>query len=601
MGIPSLLKSKLWIVPLLLATLANLNVLTNQFVWDDIIIINHQIPGFQNLGDVIFPDPNIFQSPTSYYRPLITLSYLWDFYFWGENPLGYHLTTLLVHLASTLMVFFLSSYLVREHPKRLVIALIASSLFAVHPIHTENVAWIAGRNDSLAAFFIFAAMLFYAKYREKIPSRLYLLVLTSLCFFFALLAKEVALSFLFLLPLYDLLKERSALVSGGKTLSINLANYLLPLLAFFTYFLLRRLALGNPLGTTNWLTRPDETIFQEIIMVLGYYLKKLLWPFHLQAFTPDIPSSLSHLLLSLLLLSASGLLFFWAYRTNRSIVAFSTAWIFITLSPSLLVAFSSVSKTPLAERYLYIPSFGFSLLIGLLFVNGFHPFLLKKGVPNRFRFSLMTLVMGIVLIPWTWTTLNQNLVWKNDIDFWRDLTHKAPEYGLPHNNLGQAYIEERRLDEAELEFKLAIQLKYENFGKSLAHASLGNIYRYKKLYSAAEAAFLNALKFDASNHRALFYYGNLYVDKAEAETPQSPQERQLLQKARDYIQQSITINPFHIEGHYDLGLIQRQLGNQKKARKHFQRVLELSTDASSIHVQKAKMLLKVSQESPPES
>ena len=171
------------------------------------------------------------------------------------------------------------------------------------------------------------------------------------------------------------------------------------------------------------------------------------------------------------------------------------------------------------------------------------------------------------------------------------MTHKAPSYGLPHNNLGHTYLEKRRLNEAELEFKLAIQLKYKDFGKSLAYAALGNIYRHKKSYRDSEAALLNALKFDESNHRAYYYLGTLYFDQAEEEKPKSSQERQLLRKARNHIEQALIINPFLIEGHYEMGLIQRRLGKQKEARRNFQRVLDLSTDPSSIHAQQAKKLL----------
>ena len=590
MGFPWI-KSKFWLPSLLLAILININVLTNGFVWDDVILIEQQIPGFQTLSDVIFPDLTIFQISKNYYRPLITLSFLWDQKIWNQNPFGYHLTVFLFHIGNTLLVFFLSRRLLRDHANQNWIALLTSSLFAVHPIHTESVAWMSGRTDSISAFFMFSSMLCYVKYHEKEKNGIGLLIFSSIFFFLALCGKEVAISLLLLFPLFNLLKRKQA-HSAGKTFpKPGLKTFMFPFLALLAYYAMRQGALGEPLGKMQWEMPTDKNVFMDLILISGFYLKKLLWPYPLQAFIPDIPSTSFHLWVSVLLLLLFSFVLMVAILKNYFITGFSLAWTFFSLAPSLLVAFSSVSKTPIAERYLYIPSFGICLLAGFLLIGLFQSSYFKRQLSQAKQVFGLTLILGLIFLPWTWTTFHRNQVWNNNISFWTDLVQKIPEYGLPRNNLGHAYISAGRFTEAEKELKLALQLKDKEFGKSLASSSLGNIYRLKGEGSKAKTFLLNALRLNPSNHHAFFYLGNLYFDRAEKAGAKNQKKREWLEQAANYLEEAIAINPIFPEGHYDLGLVQRQLGNPKEARSHFEKVITLSVDPTSAQVQNAKMLL----------
>jgi len=582
-------KSKFWLPPLLLSILVNVNVLTNQFVWDDVILIEQQFPGFQTLRDVLFPDLTIFQISKNYYRPLITLSFLWDQTLWNQEPFGYHLTVFLFHIGNTLLVFFLSRQLLPDHPMKNWIALLSSSLFAVHPIHTESVAWMSGRTDSISAFFMFFSMFCYSKYNEK--NSFGFLVFSTIFLFLALCGKEVAIALLLLFPFFDFIQRRDVQKTGHSPQSPNLFTYLLPGVALLSYYALRHAALGSSIGEMQWKIPTEKNVFLDIILIAGFYLKKLLWPFNLQAFIPEIPNDLSHWIISIVLLVCFSILFGWAYWKKHFLITFSLTWVFLSLSPSLLVAFSSVSKTPLAERYLYIPSFGICLLTGFLLVQLFQSSVFKQTFSRINQILFMTLMIGLILIPWSWTTYLRNQVWSDNIAFWTDLTQKIPEYGLPHNNLAHAFIGEGRFQEAERELNLALQSIYEDFGKSLASSSLGNLYRVKGEEGKAEALLLQALRFNPSNHEALFYLGNIYFDRAERAAHQTQQKQDDLEKAAEYIGKSIAIHPLFPEGHYDLALVLRQLGKQKEARFHLEKVISLSPDPTSIRVKNAKMLL----------
>jgi len=567
----------------------------NQFVWDDGIVLNQQLPGFKTLSDIFFPNFKISQISTEYYRPFIFLTYVIDLKIWGKNPLGWHLTGLMFHLANTLLVFLLTRFFFKKHPKSIWISLVSSSVFAIHPIHTENIAWMAGRNDTIAAFFMFFSFLCYLKYREKDQPPFYLLVLSSLSFLFALLSKEVAISLLFLFPLYDYWIKPKILSQENVDSKIPFFPYFLFFSVFLIYFFFRKTALGNPFGNISWVDGSNGNISFFLISIIGFYIKKLLWPFHLQAFIPEIPSSFNDILMSSFLLVCSFMLFIWACNKKHFEILFLISWVFITLTPTLTVAFSYLSKTPVADRYLYIPSFGFSGIFGTFVVFLFSTFFHKRNIKKSLQLGLGILLCALILGPLAMTSFKKNQIWKNNLTLWSDIVKKAPDYGLPHNNLGDAYFSEGRFEDAEREFKLALQSKYEKFGKSLASTSLGKIYRLNGSYTKAEKYLRHALRLNPSNHLALFYLGNLNFDHAQNVDKDNPQRKEFLKKAAFYLNQALTINPFFPAGHYDLGLVYRQLGNLKKAQSHFEKVITLSANPSSLRVQNAKKLLKLSQ------
>ncbi len=180
------------LVLILLAFLVNFNVLSNGFGWDDETII----PGLGSTDpswSYLFPDrsdASTRKSGSPYFRPLVSASYRLDYLFWSHRPFGFHLSVLVAHLLNTALVFFLTRRLLivnryslsvnrnaapptigqthRSAPTNagdpsgrpyILFPLIAATLFAVHPIHAEAVAWIAGRNDVFCTTFLLLSFL----------------------------------------------------------------------------------------------------------------------------------------------------------------------------------------------------------------------------------------------------------------------------------------------------------------------------------------------------------------------------------------------------------------------------------------------------------
>jgi len=158
------------------------NALGNEFVFDDIYLVsvNKQIQSLDL--------PLLLRS----YRPIRDISYAIDFAFWGQNPLGFHLTSILIHAANVLLVFALA----RRLTKDLVSATLTALIFAVHPIQTDAVTYISGRRDVLFALFYILAFHTYLTYygsRWSVKTVAYFL-LFLLLWMLSLLSKEMAVS-----------------------------------------------------------------------------------------------------------------------------------------------------------------------------------------------------------------------------------------------------------------------------------------------------------------------------------------------------------------------------------------------------------------------
>ena len=196
------------------------NSLGGKFVWDDrkLILDDRAIKSWRELPQIFshdFFERNEDDLPYGYYRPLTTVSYLADYTLWGLRPFGYHLTNVGLHALCTILVALI---LLRLRWPPMATA-VAALLFAIHPIHTENVAWIAGRTDLLAFFFCALTLLFALSAEPRCesqksaavgvgPPRRVALVLSLVCYGLALLAKEMSIVVVSWLAVIDLAVNR---------------------------------------------------------------------------------------------------------------------------------------------------------------------------------------------------------------------------------------------------------------------------------------------------------------------------------------------------------------------------------------------------------
>ncbi|MEW5806848.1 MAG: tetratricopeptide repeat protein [Acidobacteriota bacterium] len=646
------LLSFLWIIPALAAFGVYYNALSNGFIWDDPIVLKNQLSAFRSIKDVFFPPSGIPQFGIHYYRPLIILSFLIDKKLWGSSidaAFGFHLSVIIFHVIITVLVFFLVRRILKGSKYGSLAALVASLLFAVHPIHTESVSWMAGRSDVLTALFFFISLWFYMKHLET-NDRLWLskhtgsvsslhrkgqnakmlgdgrsmafLLLSVLAFLISAFAKETALSLILLLPVIDLAfssrlvhlidaisqgedrkrkgeksKKKKQRYAGDMVRKISwwsqfqFKSYIAFVGAAVVYFLMRNSALKEPTR------RPFQSdvlleLPRNFINSYGFYLEKLFFPVNLKAYIPEVPSGIVFTLLSIVVLVALIVLALWALSKNRKTIFFAIAFFLLTLLPSIMVAVIKVSETPLAERYLYIPSFAFSLMAGILAL--YVPLKLKGSTMLRKAMSvIIVMVLVAVTAVYSVQTVCRNPVWKDDVLFWEDIVRKLPDEGLPHLNLGLAYNETDREKEAEQEYIKAIKANYDEEGRSTAYNNLGNIYMGREEFDRAEECFKTAITIRQNYatpyySTALNYWKKFNSARRKGEQP----DIKLPQMAIEYLNQALKLNPQYLKAHGLLGSIYFAYGKHDLARKHLETVLQYEQEGGTAEAAR-KILEKI--------
>lgn len=439
------------------------NTLFMGFVYDDIDgIINNE--SIRDLGSI----PSLFTqhlsgdirgAPTSpYYRPLSALSIIIDYQFWGTWPVGYHLTNIFLHMTASILVYLICLRLLSDGRS----ALAASLLFAVHPAHCEAVTWIGARTDIIPSIFILAAFLVHLRSEDKRSiQRTASGLLFTLC---ALLSKETGILVPILILGYEVYKKNRN-VRDMITFS---ALYAIPIIP---YALLRSTA-----HTADLLGKhPLSWRLATSLEIMPKYFTLLFMPFDHRVFY-DIPIRTA-LVAPESIINSAFMIITCVFATflciRRSIFGFALVWILATLMPvSALPAI--IQPAPMAERYLYLPSFGVIIIFGEL--------IRRLGIKTEFfhnqpnRKYAMTL-LAVVLIFFSMVCIRRNTDWRDDFHFSEMLHRDAPRH--PITGIMRAWHAEQagELEKAILLLATAISDSNREVPnmklKALAHANLG--------------------------------------------------------------------------------------------------------------------------------
>jgi hypothetical protein len=209
--------------------------LSNGFVWDDhhLITMNPALTRENAISEAFLEDfwEAASQLRSDYYRPVIIVSYTVDHWFYGPDPWGYHLTNVLIHASTTVLLFILLTQL----GLGVATAMAGAALFSCHPVLAESVAWISGRTDSTAAMLVLLCLV--ADTHSRRPQWA---ALTMAALIGALLAKEMAV----IVPLLAV----AAAFARGETLGHALRDRIYMLPVILGYFLVRFLVLGSPVA-----------------------------------------------------------------------------------------------------------------------------------------------------------------------------------------------------------------------------------------------------------------------------------------------------------------------------------------------------------------
>lgn len=484
------------------------NTFDNSFVWDDTKLIQENIK-VQYLRYIPqFFTRDYFDRATApshsglaqqYWRPLVLLSFSADFFFWGQNPLGYHLTSIMFHALNAILVLTVLGMVPKARP----VAWPASLVFALHPLNTNAVAFISGRTDLLAAtFFLLACVFFLSRITMQRSSYLTIPGLT-LCLALSLMAKES----LMVAPLLLVLLGACAALPSRR----RFAGALLASLAVLAAFLIYRALADIPLG--DWRAALHHVSMRTILAAaesIILYARLFVLPFglYLDRFlsvpSPMAPATLSRafLLLAVSLIAVRSF-------TRGNLQGFFSLWFISALLPvsNIIPIYPGLASTQIyiGEHLLYLPSIG---LAGLLAVTWL-------AAANR-RGPMVPLVRtagALVLILFGVLTYAHNEYWQNELTFYEQTVQKSPGSSRMLLNLGLSYAQQQRYDDASTMISRSLE---QNPHWAIAHNGLGVVYAMMGNADDARREFKRAVELDPLLAAAHYNLGMTAANVAEA-------------------------------------------------------------------------------------
>jgi tetratricopeptide (TPR) repeat protein len=530
-----------------------LNALFGDFVYDDKdqIVDNPWIRDIRNIP-VIFSRsvwdfrPGVVIS--NYFRPLMHIVYMFNYHIFGLSPWGFHLVNIVLHCGVSVLVFVIIRRLLTEHkvtasPWYLSPPFIAAMLFASHPIHTEAVTWIAGLPDVAFTFFYLLSFYLYIQFRDGVK-RSYFFSIFS--FAIATLFKEPALTFPIMLVAYDYLFNKP-----DKTIIRGMKIYIPYIIISGGYLLIRDHALGAFSPAENY---PDLSTYQLIINVFPLfrkYVTSLLWPFNLNVWHTFHPiSSLTEAegMISLVVTVIFSVAVVAAYRKNR-VALLGLSLFVIPLLPVFYI--NGIGGKPFAERYLYLPSAGFAVLLAVFWswVRGKFPHTGRK---------IMTTIFVVIVGLYSFGTVDRNNIWKNELTLWSDTVRKSPDSTTAHYGLAAVYRSQAKLDRAVQEYQTALRLKPDDAN---AHANLGALYQSQGQIDKAIQEYQTASRLKPDDANAHANLGALY--QSQGQTDRAIKECQI----------ALRLNPDDTDAHYNLGLAYASQGKLDEAIQEYRTVL----------------------------
>jgi tetratricopeptide (TPR) repeat protein len=558
-----------------------LMVLVVYFPARDLQFVNYDDPAY------VYANPNVLAGLTAQsiasdftattvanWHPLTMLSLQLDCTLFGPGPFGFHLTNVLLHAASTLLLFLV---LMRMTGCIWRCAWVAA-IFALHPLRVESVAWVAERKDVLSGFFWMVTLFLYARFAEKPGASRMTWATISLAL--GLLAKPMLVTLPFVLLLLDIWPLRrlngpwstnQAPLSWRQALQEKLPLFVLSALFCGIAVVAQR----QGLGLRSFDVVPFGVRLQHALVAPVAYLGKMVWPVDLAAFYPLHQEGfpLWELAATALLLAGISVLCWWQ-RERRPYLAVGWLWFLGTLVP--VIGLVQVGDQAWADRYTYLPSIGILLAVGW----GLPEWLRGWGVPARINM----LLAGITVVACALLTRAQIDFWRDTGALWEHVLVVIPKHGVAHNNLGVFLEEHGDRNGAIRHFSQALADDKHN---DLAASNLANSRLKQGNLAEAKRVLLEALTHNPDSFSIHLMLGHLcYIEGNLSESerelreatrlnPINPQAAfmlgetleaaEKLESAAQAFGEAVRRSPLSDDFHFHLGFVLYRLGRYAEA------------------------------------
>ncbi len=545
-----------------------LPALQNGFVnWDDDKnLLNN--PNYRGLGRTelhwMFTTVHL-----SLYRPLAWVSLGLDHLFWGMDPFGYHLTSLVLHVINAVLFYFLALRLFclatsgSGQAKNLGLRLAAgyaALVFALHPLRVEPVAWASARNDVLSGLFFLCTLLCYLSAATGGKRGRWLSLAVAFCAL-SLLSKATAMTLplvLLVLDVYPLRRLGSGNWFAPEVRKIwwEKIPFMLLGVGAAVIAIVAKSESGAMISFARYGIAPR---IAQALYGLAFYLWKTLLPFGLSPLY-EMPSHLSAwdfpYLLSGAVVLALSVIFFVA---RRSWPAGLGSWIYYILLLIPVLGIAQSGPQFVADRYTYLSCFPWAVLagVGILF----------SWRAIRWRSWAIALSTG-VLVALSVLTWQQARIWRDSESLWRHAVATEPESSIARNNFGNALFRRGNVEEAVEYYRQALRLDplYRD-----AHYNLATALAIRREFREAMIHFREALQMDPSNADVHYSLANALVTQDD------------LDGAAEHYREALKLDPGRSEIYFDLGNVLARQGHLDRAVENFHRALRLKPDFAQAH------------------
>ncbi|HLG31056.1 MAG TPA: tetratricopeptide repeat protein [Candidatus Brocadiales bacterium] len=570
-----------------------LNSLKNGFVFDDIGLVKD--------NNVIYSLANIPYTIEHMYRPVRVISYTIDYYFSGLNPLGYHISNIIYHAITSVLVYlvvFRIGLRTGQTPfaptpnSELRIPLFAALIFASHPVHTDAVTYISGRRDVLSTLFFLLGFYYFLRYRANV--KWIYMALAIMSYLLGIFSKEMAVTLPLIFLAYDFYthfntRETRLNLVFFKDIGITLKTIFLkykylyvPLIVAGIAFSYYAVFILNASRRVNWYGNSVLPNFLTVGRIWINSIKLLFYPvtlnadYSINAFPIsrsllELRSLLSLTVLAIICYGILRLLLKSAIRNPQSgirpprrassgvlnpKIAFCAVWFFVTMLP---VSHIIPHHELFAEHYLYLPSFGLCLLIALLIDRALN---VQKYKNILYAFPVIAVILC------SYRTIERNKDWRDDYALWEKTCETVPDCARARNNLGTVYFEKGMIDKAIPEHKRATEI---NPMYSKAFANLGADYVRKGMFDDAIAMCKRSIEINLENAPAYNALGASYLSKG------------MFDEAIEACKRALAINPDYPGAYLNLGSAYLSVGMLDEGISACKKSIELNPNIPEAH------------------
>lgn len=447
-----------------------------------------------------------YQDTGRYYRPVFQVYLRVNEQVFGFIPAWWHLSTIAMHLVTVWLVYLVGKKVLNNG----IAAAVGALLFAVHPIHIESVAWIAGVTEPLAAALLVWSFLAYLYFRDSGPTRNWWLALSVFAYALAVFAKETSIIFPALVIVYELLMSADAMrerVRRAFWLAVPLG------VVSIGYLVARKYAMRYATPYAN--LGHFDLVVMEWPELIWRYLAHLAWPFGLSFYYEY--TALGEITLrnalgygAALLLAAAA--FLKIYRHSPRML-FAALVVLLPIAPILAGTFLWHPSVYLHDRYLYVPSIALCLAAGWAAVQAW------QRSPRA-----TVAVVGAIVAVFTVSTIIQEGQWDSDMALFTHAVKCSPHNMLAREDLALAYSSQGDFQSAIDQYRIMLQMRPESWNTMFSWAQTAYVL---KDFVTADEMYTRALAMLPPEKQRVsvqqyFYLGMARLEMKKAKEAEEP-------------------------------------------------------------------------------